>query len=311
MSGTPIENNITELWAIFNILMPGFLGTHKEFVEKYKNPIEKQNDKRIKKLLSKKVRPFILRRTKKQVLKELPPKVEIVKYTKFYEKQAKLYETIRVALNKEIRNLLKKQGIEKSQIHILDALLKLRQICCHPKLLKINKAEKIDESAKLDLLQDILEDLIEEDKKILIFSQFVEMINLIEETLKEKNYKYLKLTGKTRNREKIINDFKQNPDIKIFLISLKTGGVGLNLTEEDTVVIYDPWWNPFVEEQAIDRTYRIGQDKPVFVYKLIVENSIEEKILKLQEKKRELQEIYQNKAEIFKISKEEILSLLE
>jgi len=312
LSGTPIENNLTELWGIFNILMSGFLGSHKEFSETYKTPIEKHNDRNAKKILSKKIKPFILRRTKKQVLKELPPKIEIVKYTKFSEKQAKLYESVRISLNKEIRELLKKQGIEKSQIHILDALLKLRQICCHPSLLKIDTKQKIKESAKLDLLEDILEDLIEEDRKILIFSQFVEMLNLIEnEVVNKKDYKYMKLTGQTRNREKIIDEFKNNPDIKIFLISLKAGGVGLNLTEADTVIIYDPWWNPFVENQAVDRTYRIGQDKPVFVYKLIVENSIEEKILKLQEKKKQLQEIYHEKADIFKISKDEILSLLD
>lgn len=312
LSGTPIENNLTELWGIFNILMPGFLGTHQEFSEIYKTPIEKYDDKDAKRNLSKKIKPFILRRTKKEVLKELPQKLEIVKYTKFSEKQAKLYESVKASLNKEIRELLKKQGIEKSQIHILDALLKLRQICCHPLLLKIDTKQKVKESAKLELLEDILEDLIEEDRKILIFSQFVEMLNIIEsEVLNKKGYQYLKLTGQTRGREKVIDEFKKNPDIKIFLISLKAGGVGLNLTEADTVIIYDPWWNPFAENQAVDRAYRIGQDKPVFVYKLIVENSIEEKILKLQEKKKQLQEIYHEKADIFKISKEEILSLLD
>ncbi len=312
LSGTPIENNLTELWGIFNILMPGFLGSHKEFSEVYKTPIEKHNDKNAKKVLAKKIKPFILRRTKNKVLKELPPKTEIVKYTKFSEKQTKLYETVRVSLNKEIRELLEKQGIEKSQIHILDALLKLRQICCHPALLKLNIKQKVNESAKLDLLQDLLEDLIEEDRKILIFSQFVEMLNLIEnEVLNKKGYRYLKLTGQIRKRDKIIDEFKEDAEIKIFLISLKAGGVGLNLTEADTVIIYDPWWNPFVENQAIDRIYRIGQDKPVFVYKLIVENSIEEKILKLQEKKKQLQEIYQEQADVFKLSKDEILSLFE
>ncbi|RUM58601.1 MAG: helicase SNF2, partial [Persephonella sp.] len=308
LSGTPIENNLTELWALFNLLMPGFLGTEREFNENFKNPIEKKNDKQAKKLLAKKIKPFILRRTKESVLKELPPKIEILKYTKFKEKQAKLYETVRVSLNKKIRDLLKKQKLEKSYIHILDALLKLRQIACDPRLLNENK--DIKESAKLELLEDLLEELTKENRKILIFSQFVKMLNIIEkDILLKKDYKYLKLTGQTRKREEIIRKFKEDENINIFLISLKAGGLGLNLTEADTVIIYDPWWNPFTEQQAIDRAYRIGQENKVFVYKLIVENSIEEKILKLQEAKKALQTIYEKDISVFKLSKEDIESL--
>ncbi|RUM59109.1 MAG: helicase SNF2, partial [Persephonella sp.] len=179
---------------------------------------------------------------------------------------------------------------------------------CDPRLLNENK--DIKESAKLELLEDLLEELIKENRKILIFSQFVKMLNIIEkDILLKKDYKYLKLTGQTRKREEIIRKFKEDENINIFLISLKAGGLGLNLTEADTVIIYDPWWNPFTEQQAIDRAYRIGQENKVFVYKLIVENSIEEKILKLQEAKKALQTIYEKDISVFKLSKEDIESL--
>jgi len=309
LSGTPIENNLSELWAIFNFLMPGFLGTATEFKRKFQTPIER-GDSKLKTLLGRKIRPFILRRTKKEVLKELPPKVEIIKFAKFSEKEARLYESIRVLMEKEVREAIKSYGFKKSQIYILDALLKLRQVCCHPSLLKIKEAKKVKESAKLEFLKELLEELISEGKKVLIFSQFVSMLEIIEkEVLKKKGYSYEVLTGKTRNRKKVIDRFKKGKDI--FLISLKAGGLGLNLTEADTVILYEPWWNPAVESQATDRVYRIGQEKKVFVYKLIVENSVEEKILELQKKKKDLQALYEEGVDIGKLSQEEILSLFE
>ncbi|RUM41122.1 MAG: hypothetical protein DSY34_04315, partial [Desulfurobacterium sp.] len=309
LSGTPIENNLSELWAIFNFLMPGFLGTATEFKRKFQTPIER-GDSKLKTLLGRKIRPFILRRTKKEVLKELPPKVEIIKFAKFSEKEARLYESIRVLMEKEVREAIKSYGFKKSQIYILDALLKLRQVCCHPSLLKIKEAKKVKESAKLEFLKELLEELISEGKKVLIFSQFVSMLEIIEkEVLKKKGYSYEVLTGKTRNRKKVIDRFKKGKDI--FLISLKAGGLGLNLTEADTVILYEPWWNPAVESQATDRVYRIGQEKKVFVYKLIVENSVEEKILELQKKKKDLQALYEEGVDIGKLSQEEIFSLFE
>jgi len=224
----------------------------------------------------------------------LPEKTNIIKYAQFDNKQAKLYETIRSTMEQKVKEVIDSKGIGKSHITILDALLKLRQVCCDPSLLPLNEAKKVKESAKLNLLMDIIDELIPEGRKILIFSQFTSMLSIIEQEIIAKKISYTKLTGSTKNREEVINQFTQGK-ADIFLISLKAGGVGLNLVEADTVIHYDPWWNPAVENQATDRAYRIGQNKRVFVYKLIVENSIEQKILELQEKKRFLQDsIYED-----------------
>jgi len=307
LSGTPIENNLSELWAIFNFLMPGFLGNFSNFKKQFQTPIEK-GDERIKELLNKRVRPFILRRKKTDVLKELPPKVEIVKFVRFSDKEAKLYESIRVLMEKEVRKAIENYGFKRSQIYILEALLKLRQICCHPSLLKLEEAKKVKESSKLQLLEELLEELRSEGRKVLVFSQFVSMLKIIEkEILIKKNFSYEMLTGETRNRQEVIERFKKGKDV--FLISLKAGGIGLNLTEADTVILYEPWWNPAVEMQAIDRAYRIGQERKVFVYRLIVENTVEEKMLELQRKKVDLQSIYEKGIDIKALSQEEILSL--
>ena len=309
LSGTPVENNLGEVWSIFSFLMPGFLGTYKFFKEYFQNPIEK--DKSIEKLylLNKKLKPFILRRTKENVVKELPPKTEIVKYTQFGEKQAKLYETIRVTMEKKVKEAISKKGINSSHLTILDALLKLRQVCCDPRLLT-DLGETINESAKLDLFLEIIEDLLLENRKILVFSQFTSMLKIIEDELNKRDIEFVTLTGATKNREKVIKKFK-NSDIQIFLISLKAGGVGLNLTEADTIIHYDPWWNLAAENQATDRAYRIGQDKPVFVYKLIIENSIEQKILELQNKKADIQKSIYEENEIINFEKDELLELLK
>ena len=309
LSGTPIENHLGELWAIFNFIMPGFLGIEKEFRRQFKKPIE-EGDEKTKAVLGKKIRPFILRRTKEEVLKELPPKTEIVKFVKFGKKEAELYESVRILMEKKVREAIERQGFERSHIFILDALLKLRQICCHPSLLKIKEARKVKESAKLELLKELLEELKSEGRKVIIFSQFVSMLEIIEkEVLVKGGYSYEMLTGSTRNRKKVIESFKKGKDV--FLISLKAGGLGLNLTEADTVILYEPWWNPAVENQATDRVHRIGQEKKVFVYKFIVENSVEEKILELQKKKKDLQALYEESVNIHKLSREEILSLFE
>lgn len=255
----------------------------------------------------------MIRRTKELVASELPEKNEIVKYTQFESKQSALYESIRVAMEQKVKDAVKNKGLASSHITILDALLKLRQVCCDPSLLSISEAQKVKESAKLELFLDLVDELLAEDRKILVFSQFTSMLSIIEEKLKEKEVSYTKLTGSTTNREKVIEEFTKG-DAKIFLISLKAGGVGLNLTEADTVIHYDPWWNPAVENQATDRAYRIGQKKAVFVYKLIVENTIEQKILELQKKKEAIQNgIYdENKQqEDVKFSGDELLELLK
>lgn len=294
LTGTPIENHLGELWSIFNFLMPGFLSNLPRFKKQYQNPIEKEGKSSIQKVLTQKVSPFLLRRTKKEVVTELPDKTEILKIAEFEPEQANLYETIRLTMESKIRDVVAEKGIGKSQIMILDALLKLRQVCCDPQLVKIDSAKKVKVSAKLELLMDLVTELIEGGHKIILFSQFTSMLAIIEKRFEKAGIKYSLLTGQTKKREETINAFKDG-ETSVFLISLKTGGVGLNLTEADTVIHYDPWWNPAVENQATDRAYRIGQNKEVFVYKLIMANTIEEKIIKLQVKKQALQDEVYNK----------------
>jgi len=311
LSGTPIENHLGELWSIFDFLMSGFLDSLKLFKSFYQNPIEKDMDIKRRELLNKKIAPFILRRTKEEVVQELPPKTEIIKRAKFDKKQAKLYENIRITMEKKVRQEIKGKGLSRSHITILDALLKLRQVCCHPQLLKLDSAKGIKESAKLEMFLELIDDLNLEGRKVLVFSQFTSMLAIIEDEIKKRKISYTKLTGATRKREEAINQFTKG-DASIFLISLKAGGVGLNLVEADTVIHYDPWWNPAVENQATDRAYRIGQNKAVFVYKLIVENTIEEQIIKLQERKKSLQSgIYKgNEDKQDKFTGEELVDLL-
>jgi len=312
LTGTPMENHLGELWSIFDFLMPGFLGSLPFFKKAYQNPIEKDKNIQIKNRLKNKIKPFMMRRSKDEVLDELPEKIEIMRKVPFGEKQALLYENIRVAMESKVRDEISKKGIARSRIMILDALLKLRQICCDPSLLSISQAKEVKESAKKEMLFELLDELLEEGRKILIFSQFTTMLSIIEEDLKERGINYAKLTGSTKDREAVIDKFKQD-DCQLFLISLKAGGVGLNLTEADTVIHYDPWWNPAVENQATDRAYRIGQNKTVFVYKLIIENSIEEKIIKLHESKKAIQDSVYNetkKDEDNAIDAEELIALL-
>lgn len=287
MTGTPMENHLGEFWAQFNFLLPGFLGGYSQFNKLFKNPIQKNGDQERKVLLNQRIKPFILRRTKDKIAKELPAKTEIIQMIRIEGQQAELYESVRLSMDSRLSEIIAKKGINRSQIEILDALLKLRQVCCHPQLLSLPSAQSVTESAKLELLMEMLPELIAEGRKILVFSQFTSMLALIEEQLNKEAIKYTKLTGASTKRQEIVAEF-QNGDIPVFLISLRAGGVGLNLTEADTVIHFDPWWNPAVENQATDRAHRIGQEKPVFVYKFIVENSIEEKIQQIQKEKAAL-----------------------
>ena len=255
----------------------------------------------------------MLRRTKQEVANELPLKTEIIRSVPLHAKQAALYESIRLTMEKKVRDAIAEKGLSRSHITILDALLKLRQTCCDPRTLPLKEAQKVKESAKLDLLMEILPEQLEEGRRILIFSQFTRMIALIEDELNARKIAYSKLTGQTRKRDDAIELFKSG-EVDVFLISLKAGGVGLNLTEADTVIIYDPWWNPAAESQAADRAHRIGQDKPVFVYKLITENTVEEKIIAMQDRKRALAEsIYKDgaKEESLKLTAEDLTALFE
>ena len=290
LTGTPMENHLGELWSLFHFLMPGLLSDADTFRQHYRNPIERDADAERQEQLSKRIQPLLLRRTKDAVAKELPPKTEILHSIELGKEQTDLYETIRAAMDERVREAIAANGLDRSQIVVLDALLKLRQVCCHPQLLKQEAAQNVEDSAKTSyLMDDLLPSLIEEGRRILIFSQFTQMLAIIEARLKKDGTRFVKLTGSTKDRETPIREF-QAGGVPVFLISLKAGGAGINLTTADTVIHYDPWWNPAAEAQASDRAHRIGQKNPVFVHKLICENTIEERIVKMQQKKAALVE---------------------
>lgn len=288
LSGTPLENHLGELWSLFHFLMPGLLGDAKQFRQFFRMPIEREGDEERRRLLTRRVQPFMLRRTKDQVIRELPPKTEMTHLIELSGSQRDVYEAIRMTMEKKVREAIAAQGMGQSQIVLLDALLKLRQVCCDPRLLSLPAAEKAHgDSAKLDALMTLLDSLMEEGRHVLVFSQFTSMLALIEEKLNQRQYAYLKLTGQTQQRQALVDRF-QAGEVPIFLISLKAGGTGLNLTRADTVILYDPWWNPAVQDQAAGRSHRIGQENPVFIYKLITAGTVEEAILAMQNKKRDL-----------------------
>jgi non-specific serine/threonine protein kinase len=288
MSGTPLQNNTFDIFAQMNFLNPGLLGSMEFFRNEFATPIDKFGEQDQKDHLRKLLYPFILRRTKEQVAKDLPDKTETILFCEMEKEQRKIYEVYRNSYRDKILGTIDQQGIERSQLTILQGLMKLRQICDSPAIL--NEEEKYpNNSIKLDeLAREISENI--GDHKALIFSQFLGMLALIKEKLKEQNIPYEYFDGSTSatDREKAIQSFQNDDNIRVFLISLKAGGVGLNLTAADYVYIVDPWWNPAVEQQAIDRTHRIGQTKNIFAYRMICIDTIEDKILQLQEKKKVL-----------------------
>ena len=287
LTGTPIENHLGELWSQLTFLMPGLLGDHRRFGRLFRTPIEKQGNAARRAALAARLRPFILRRTKEQVAPELPPRTEILRRIGLTGEQRDLYETVRLAMHERVRQEIAARGFERSRIIVLDALLKLRQVCCDPRLVKLAAARKVGSSSKLAYLLEMLPELIEEGRRVLLFSQFTSMLDLVRPELDRAGIRFVELRGDTEDRAAPVARF-QAGKVPLFLISLKAGGFGLNLTAADTVILYDPWWNPAVEAQAADRAHRIGQEKPVFVYKLIAEGTIEERMLELQEKKRAL-----------------------
>ena len=287
LSGTPIENHLGELWSIIDFLNPGVLGTQDVFRVMFRNPIENQGDTHRMEFLKKRVSPLMLRRVKKDVVKELPDKTYIVKRVPLTNAQKHLYESVRMSGHSKVREVIQEKGYKKSQITILSALLLMRQVCCDPRLVKMKTAKEVKESAKLKLLMEMLDEMLEDGRRILLFSQFTSMLELIEQELVHRSIEYVKLTGQTKDRATPLRRF-QDKEVPLFLVSLKAGGVGLNLTAADTVIHYDPWWNPSAEDQATDRAHRIGQTEPVFVYKLIAEGTIEERMLELQDKKRQI-----------------------
>jgi superfamily II DNA or RNA helicase len=311
LTGTPLENHLGELWTQFDFLLPGLLGNAREFTRRWRQPIEKQGQTMRAQALAARIRPFVLRRRKEDVARELPPKTEVVRRVALEGAQRDLYETVRAAMDEQVRREIAAKGLARSHIMLLDALLKLRQVCCDPHLLKKRTLPKGIERAKLDALSEMLAELVDEGRRILVFSQFAEMLALISQRLVEDGLGHVSLTGRTRDRQAVVAQF-QGGTVPVFLISLKAGGVGLNLTAADTVIHFDPWWNPAAEAQATDRAHRIGQDKPVFVYKLVAAGSIEERILALQQRKAQLAEavLGRDDEQAQKFSQEDIDALL-
>ncbi|HDQ40221.1 MAG TPA: DEAD/DEAH box helicase [Desulfonatronum sp.] len=291
LSGTPIENNLLELWSLFEFLMPGFLGSQHGFHSGFVRPI-RDGDEESLEHLKLRVKPFILRRKKSEVARDLPPKVENVYYCALEDEQMELYSAVAKKLKDQVLKNIDEQGMAKSQMSILDALLKLRQICCHPKLLRLDMpgVSTTLGSGKFEAFKDLTTGIVEDGHKVLVFSQFVQMLHIIRGWLQTTDIPFTYLDGSSKDRFEQVDKFNNDESIRLFLISLKAGGTGLNLTAADYVIHYDPWWNPAVESQAIDRTHRIGQTKQVFAYKMICENTVEEKILKLQEQKRDVAE---------------------
>ena len=312
LTGTPIENSLSELWSIFDYIMPGYLFTYKKFKNTFEVPIAKENSAIAMEKLKMLIEPFVLRRTKKEVLTELPEKTVTVLNSEMKEEQEQIYINYLAQIKQEVADLVKDTGFEKNQIKILAGLTRLRQICCHPSLFLSNYE---GESSKLEQCMEIVEEGVQSGHKMLLFSVYTSMFEIIEKELQKRDIKYFKLTGSTKVEERLdlVDEFNQNPDIKVFLVSLKAGGTGLNLIGADMVIHYDPWWNSSAENQATDRAYRIGQKNNVQVYKLITKNSIEEKIYELQQKKTELIDNVLDTQTTFinKLSKEDIMNLFE
>ncbi|WP_372773384.1 DEAD/DEAH box helicase [Mangrovibacterium sp.] len=307
LTGTPIENSLSDLWAQINFVNKGLLGNLAYFKREFIGPIEKKGDPEKQQKLQTLIRPFILRRTKEQVANDLPPVTEQIRYCGMAGDQKRIYEQEKSAIRNSILENIEKEGMEKSAIVVLQGLTKLRQLANHPSMLQ---GTDDSESGKFDEILQTLESLIAEKHKVLIFSSFVKHLELVKDQLQKRKWKYSLLTGGTANREEVISSFQNDPENRVFLISLKAGGVGLNLTSADYVFIIDPWWNPAAEMQAIARAHRIGQNKKVMVYRFITEGSIEEKIMQLQDRKSSLAEKFINSNNPFKaISKEEILNL--
>lgn len=321
LTGTPLENNLSELWSQCSFVIPGLFGSLEQFKERFVTPIARQ-DQSASTHLKQLLRPFLLRRTKEHVAKDLPKKIEQTIICEMGERQAKLYATVKQMYQLQVKNLIATQGMEKSHLQILTALLRLRQICDDPRLLKLDdrtafvtlpiSLRKINESVKLEQTLELLSTAVKEGHKVLLFSQFTQMLALIEAACVKVHIASVKLTGQTKNRAEVIDAFQKDKDVGVFLLSLKAGGTGLNLTAADYVIHYDPWWNPAVEAQATDRAHRIGQTKMVHTYKLIVKNTIEEKIQELQKRKQGLiDDIIGGTSNLSKLTKEDIAYLFE
>ena len=285
LTGTPVENNLEELWSLFDFLMPGLLGGQREFRTGFRQPIERDGDEARLHALGQRVRPYLLRRVKEEVAPELPPKTELLRPVELGGAQRDLYESIRAAAHGEVRRAIARKGLAASSVTVLDALTKLRQVCCDPRLVRVREAAEISESAKLTAFIELVTAQLGAGRRMLVFSQFTRMLALIAHELRQREIDYLTLTGATMHRQGVVDSF-EGGEADVFLISLKAGGTGLNLTSADTVIHYDPWWNGAAQAQATDRAYRIGQTKPVFVFNLIAAGSVEERMVALQRRKQ-------------------------
>ncbi|VAW70392.1 DNA/RNA helicases, SNF2 family [hydrothermal vent metagenome] len=298
LSGTPLENHLGELWSLFDFTLPGLLGNQQQFNDWFREPIEAHGDTLQYELLIERVRAFMLRRLKRDVLPQLPGKTHQLCLIEMAETQQQMYDSIHTQMKQNLQRHIRDRGLQGSRMHILEALTRLRQVCCDPRLLNGLLNEPLNEnndsgeqsSAKLSQLMRMLEEMLQQGRRVLIFSQFTSMLKLIEQALDNRAIKYALLTGQTKHRDREVKRFQQG-EVPLFLISLKAGGSGLNLTRADTVIHYDPWWNPAAENQATDRAHRIGQHQSVMVYKLITENTIEQKILELQQRKQALADV--------------------
>ncbi|MFU8780135.1 MAG: SNF2-related protein [Kiritimatiellia bacterium] len=290
LTGTPIENSVTDLWSIMDFLMPGYLGSHNSFRIRFEQPVQHataNSDKALEHLRCK-LSPFMLRRLKSEVAAEMPPKVTRIASAPMYGAQQRLYQRLLASYYEQISSLVDSQGFDRSRFSVFSALLRLRQCCCHPALLRQIKGTDEMTSAKMDLFFELLDEAIDGGHRVLVFSQFVQMLHILRTALIARNIRYCYLDGATRNRMEQVDTFNNTPDIPVFLVSLKAGGSGLNLTGANVVIHYDPWWNPAVEDQATDRTHRIGQTQTVYSIKLVTENSIEQKVIDLQHRKRQI-----------------------
>ena len=311
LSGTPIENSLEELWSLFDFLMPGFLSSYDRFVEKYIRVSGEEQTKNLQ-YLRKKVAPFILRRMKADVLEDLPPVSEIVYHCQLSKTQHDLYKSYAESARDELVKLVERDGFDKVQIHVLATLTRLKQICCHPAIFAKENPEEGD-SSKYDMLIELLQTLIEGNHKTVIFSQYTKMLQIMRDDFEAMGIRFVYLDGSSKNRLDIVNQFNNDPTISVFLVSLKAGGTGLNLVGADTVIHYDMWWNPAVENQATDRVYRLGQKQSVSVYKLVTLHTIEEKIVEMQSRKKGLVKkvVSCDDEAIAKLTWEDVLELLQ
>lgn len=313
LTGTPLENRLKELWSLFDYLMPGFFGNSKHFTRVYEKPIEQKGEKAPLERLKRKINPFILRRTKASELEELPPKIEQTRHCLLTPEQTVVYARTLEEVKKEVARAVEEKGFDRSRIEILSALMKLRRICDHPALVDERLPKGAELSGKMDHVFELVRQSQDGGHKVLLFSQFTSMLDIIRDSLDEHGIGNCTIEGKTRDRKAEIDKFCKDPNISVFLLSLRAGGTGLTLTEADTVILFDPWWNPMVEQQAMDRAHRIGQSKTVNVYKLVTKGTVEEKVVDLQEKKKQLFEalVEEQEASALALTWEDVKGLLE